>query len=147
MKKIRGIAALFLAFAIMATSGLALIPVYAEGEEIASEEVVSEEVVSEETVEDAGYQVTADDVVMLEKLEAFGIISDTNVDLTRIVTRREVAEIIVGFMKFSVSSENYTASPNVSGFFGLKISLHVITVTRSSVSLRLIMLCVQPGIM
>jgi len=113
MKKMRGIAALFLAFAIMATSGLALIPVYAEGEEIASEEVVSEEVVSEETVEDAGYQVTADDVVMLEKLEAFGIISDTNVDLTRIVTRREVAEIIVGFMKFSVSSENYTASPFV----------------------------------
>ena len=39
-----------------------------------------------------------------------------------------------------------TFSKNVSGRFGLKISLHVITVTKSSVSERLTMLCVQPGI-
>ncbi len=41
----------------------------------------------------------------------------------------------------------YTFSENVSGFLGSKISLHVITVTRLSDSLRLMMLCVQPGIM
>ena len=40
----------------------------------------------------------------------------------------------------------HTFSKKVSGCFGLKISLHVITVTRSSVSERLMMLCVQPGI-
>ena len=108
MKKLRGIAALFLAFAIIATSGLALMPVYAEGEEIVVDETVSEEV-----VEDKGYQVTAEDIVMLEKLEAFGVISDTDVDLTRTVTRREVSEIIVEFMKFPVSDEGFTASPFV----------------------------------
>lgn len=42
---------------------------------------------------------------------------------------------------------NHTGSKKVSGLFGSKISLQVITVTRSSVSLRLMMLCVQPGIM
>ena len=41
----------------------------------------------------------------------------------------------------------YTGSKKVSGWSGLKISLQVITVTRFSVSDRLIMLCVQPGIM
>ena len=41
----------------------------------------------------------------------------------------------------------YTFSANVSGCSGLKISLQVITVTRFSVSDRLMMLCVQPGIM
>ena len=35
---------------------------------------------------------------------------------------------------------NHTSSKNVSGLFGLNISLQVITVTRSSVSLRLIIL-------
>ena len=42
---------------------------------------------------------------------------------------------------------DHTGSKKVSGLFGSKISLQVITVTRSSVSLRLMMLCVQPGIM
>ena len=41
---------------------------------------------------------------------------------------------------------HYTGSPKVSGLLGLKISLQVITVTRFSVSLRLMILCVQPGI-
>ena len=41
----------------------------------------------------------------------------------------------------------HTGSKKVSGLFGSKTSLQVITVTRSSVSLRLMMLCVQPGIM
>ena len=40
----------------------------------------------------------------------------------------------------------FTGSKNVSGCFGSKISLHVITVTRFSVSDKLIMLCVHPGI-
>ena len=43
--------------------------------------------------------------------------------------------------------QSFTFSKNVSGLFGSKISLQVITVTKSSVSLRLMMLCVQPGIM
>lgn len=40
-----------------------------------------------------------------------------------------------------------TFSKNVSGLCGLNTSLQVITVTRFSVSDRLMMLCVQPGIM
>ena len=42
---------------------------------------------------------------------------------------------------------SYTGSKKVSGCLGLKISLQVITVTRFSVSDRLMMLWVQPGIM
>ena len=41
----------------------------------------------------------------------------------------------------------YTGSKKVSGFFGSNTSLQVITVTRSSVSDKLMMLCVHPGIM
>lgn len=41
----------------------------------------------------------------------------------------------------------YTGSKNVSGCVGSKISLHVITVTKSSISDKLIILCVHPGIM
>lgn len=40
----------------------------------------------------------------------------------------------------------YTGSKNVSGCPGSKISLHVITVTKSSVSDKLMILCVHPGI-
>ena len=40
----------------------------------------------------------------------------------------------------------FTISKNVSGLSLLNISLHVITVTRFSVLDRLIILCVQPGI-
>ena len=40
----------------------------------------------------------------------------------------------------------HTFSKNVSGFSWLNISLHVITVTRSSVFDRLMILCVHPGI-
>lgn len=40
----------------------------------------------------------------------------------------------------------HTGSPNVSGCPGSKISLQVMTVTRFSVSLRLMILCVHPGI-
>ena len=45
-----------------------------------------------------------------------------------------------------VGDSHYTFSKNVSGFFGSKISLQVMTVTRSSVSERLMMLWVHPGI-
>ena len=41
----------------------------------------------------------------------------------------------------------FTGSKKVSGLLGLKISLQYITVTRSSVSERLMMLCVYPGSM
>ena len=41
---------------------------------------------------------------------------------------------------------SYTTSKKVSGLFGSNTSLQVMTVTRSSVSDRLMMLCVQPGI-
>ena len=47
----------------------------------------------------------------------------------------------------STSTHSYTGSKKVSGWLGLKISLQVITVTRFSVSDRLMMLWVQPGIM
>ena len=40
----------------------------------------------------------------------------------------------------------YTFSKKVSGLLGSNTSLQVITVTRSSVSDKLIILCVQPGI-
>lgn len=63
------------------------------------------------------------------------------------------ASMIELFITFSfyrylgiILSANYTGSKNVSGFSGLNISLHVITVTKFSVSLKLIILCVQPGI-
>ena len=46
-----------------------------------------------------------------------------------------------------MQKNSHTGSENVSGLAGLKTSLHVMTVTRSSVSLRLIILCVHPGIM
>ena len=45
-----------------------------------------------------------------------------------------------------VDDSHYTFSKNVSGLFGSNTSLQVMTVTRSSVSDRLIMLWVQPGI-
>ena len=45
------------------------------------------------------------------------------------------------------SGNNHTGKKKVSDLAGLKTSLHVMTVTRSSVSLRLMMLCVHPGIM
>ena len=47
----------------------------------------------------------------------------------------------------STSISSHTGSKKVSGWFGSKISLQVMTVTKFSVSDRLMMLCVQPGIM
>lgn len=57
-----------------------------------------------------------------------------------------VQAVTVPYRFKALISGLYTFSKKVSGLFGSNTSLQVITVTRSSVSDRLTMLCVQPGI-
>lgn len=63
--------------------------------------------------EDAGAEITETDRRLVEKLEAFGAITNEYEDIGMYVSRRQMAEIIVHFMRLQTSGGDGTASPFV----------------------------------
>ncbi len=98
MKKIRQFTALIIAFAVVACSGIFSVSV------LANEVVVTDE--SSATIE-----ITEADKLLVEKLEAFGIVKDIKADLTAKLTRREMAEIITDYMRIPKASADFETSP------------------------------------
>lgn len=100
MKKMKQFAALLVAFAVVAASGIFSVSVLAE-----------DSIVLDESA--AVVEITEADKLLVEKLEAFGIVKDIEADLTAKITRREMAEIIADYMRIPDVKVDFETSPFV----------------------------------
>jgi len=98
MKKMNRFAAMLVAFAVVASTGIFSISAYAADSAATTES-------------SAAIEITESDLLLVEKLEAFGIVKDTSADLTAKVTRREMAEIITDYMRIPDASIDYDGTP------------------------------------
>ena len=96
MKKMKRFAVLLVAFAIVVASGAFSVSVLADNT-VASNETTIE--------------ITEADLLLVEKLEAFGIVKDIEADLTAKVTRREMAELVVDYLRLPNASVDLEVSP------------------------------------
>lgn len=93
MRKMKSLTVLVLSFVMLAT--MCAMPVVANAAE----------------TNVATYEATEADRILVEKLEAFGAITDVEADVTSKVTRRQMAELITDYMRVPASSQ--TQSPFV----------------------------------
>ncbi len=98
MKKMKQFAALLIAFAVVAASGIFSVSVLAE-----------DSIVSDEST--AVVEIAEADKLLVEKLEAFGIVKDIEADLTAKITRREMTEIITDYMRIPDAKVDFETSP------------------------------------
>lgn len=103
MKKMKRFTALLIAFAVIAASGIFSISVLAEDAIVTNETPVT-------------IEITEADRVLVEKLEAFGIVKDIEADLTAKITRREMTELITDYMRVP------DASVETSPFIDVSVS-------------------------
>ena len=96
MKEMKRFVSLLVVMATLAVSAAFSISVYAEDE------------VQEET---PAVEVTDADRLIVEKLEAFGAITNEYEDIGMYVTRRQMVDIIATYMRLQVSGTNPTQSP------------------------------------
>ena len=100
MKKMKRFTALLVAFAVVAASGIFSVSVFA-----------GDAVVTDKS--SAAIEITEADMLLVEKLEAFGIVKDIEADLTANITRREMAELITDYMRIPDASNDYEVTPFV----------------------------------
>ena len=96
MRKTKRFISLLAALAILAVSCLYAVPGYAEA-----------------AAEQPAAEVTETDKLLVEKLEAFGAITNEYENLDMLVSRRQMADIIVHFMQIKTSGGDGAASPFV----------------------------------